>query len=281
VTAPGSPVVAVFGGGGAKAAAHAGAHRALDEAGLAPAAYVGTSMGAVVAAMFAAGLAAGDVLDRLDGAGPRGAVRAEPLAFLKGLWARNLLKPEPLRTVLEGLLPARRFAELVRPLTVTAVRLDTGALTLFGAQGRDIPLLDALYASCALPLFFPPLRLDGLRYGDGGLRAVVPLELAAAHSPGLVVAVDVGPGFDEPGEGDSGLPPLFEAHNEAIGILMGGQTAAALALWRASAGRPPLCYVRPKIEKGATFKVDQVRRYAEEGYAATRAALAGLISGAG
>ena len=62
---------------------------------------------------------------------------------------------------------------------------------------------------------------------------------------------------------------------------MAGQTASALALWRASPNRPPLVYVRPRVEKGATFRVDQVRGYAEEGYVATRAALAGLKSPAG
>ena len=46
-------VVAALSGGGAKAAAHVGAMRALGEAGLAPAQYVGTSMGAVIGAAFA------------------------------------------------------------------------------------------------------------------------------------------------------------------------------------------------------------------------------------
>jgi hypothetical protein len=96
----------------------------------------------------------------------------------------------------------------------------------------------------------------------------------------LVVAVDVGPGFDEePGASGPGLPPVVDLHNESSGILMAGQTALALALWRASTNRPPLIYVRPRVKKGATFRVDEVRRYVEEGYLATRTALAGLQSG--
>jgi hypothetical protein len=59
---------------------------------------------------------------------------------------------------------------------------------------------------------------------------------------------------------------------------MAGQTAQALALWRGNPNRPPLLYVRPRVEKGATFRVDLVRRYVEEGYTATRVALAGLNS---
>ena len=51
-----SRVVAVLSGGGAKSAAHVGALRALEEWGLTPGHYVGTSMGAVIAACYASGL---------------------------------------------------------------------------------------------------------------------------------------------------------------------------------------------------------------------------------
>lgn len=274
-------IVAVFGGGGAKASAHIGAMRALEEAGIRPTHFMGTSMGAVFAAMFAAGLNATTVLDRISGIGER-VVRVDKLAFLRGLWARSLLKPKLFRRALETLVQVRRFEDLRWPLTVTATALEDGALTLFGAGGRSIPLIDALYASCALPVFLPPAVIDGVRYGDGGLRAVLALEPAARIPAQLVVVVDVGPGFDEaPGAGGTGLPPVVEAHNEATGILMAGQTALALALWRASPDRPPLLYVRPRVERGATFRVDQMRRYVEEGFTATSAALAGLNLGTG
>jgi predicted acylesterase/phospholipase RssA len=272
-------IVGVFSGGGAKASAHIGAFRALEEAGLKPTNLVGTSMGGVFAALFASGLSAAEALERVAGVGEKEILQAEPFAFIKGLWARSLLKPEPFRRSLEQMIPCRRFEDLPIPLTVTAVALDTGELTLFGAGGKSVPLLDALYATAALPLFLPAAVIDGRRYADGGLRAVLPLEPASLIPARLVVAVDVGPGFDEgQGSGGPGLPPLVEIHNEETGILMAGQTAAALALWRASPDRPPLIYVRPRVEKGATFKVDQVRRFAEEGYRATRAALAGLKS---
>ncbi len=273
-----SNVVAVFGGGGAKAAAHIGALRAMEEAGLVPAHIFGTSMGGVFSALFASGLTAGEALERVASIGEKEILRTDPLALFKGLWARSLLKPEPFRRSLERMLGTRRFQDLKIPLTITATDLDTGELTLFGAGGRDVPLIDALYATCALPLFLPPAIIDGRRYADGGLRAVVPLEPASRVPARLVIAVDVGPGFDEAPGGASGLPPVVEIHNEAIGILMAGQTAQALALWRGNPNRPPLLYVRPRVEKGATFRVDQVRRFVEQGYDATRAALAGLNS---
>jgi NTE family protein len=271
-------IVMVMGGGGAKAAAHVGAVQALEEVDLAPGHLLGTSMGGVFAALFAAGLSAGEALDRVTGIPGREILRPEPLAFIKGLWATSLLKPAPFRRALERMIGVRRFEDLKLPLTITATDFDTGELALFGAGGRSVPLLDALYASCALPLFLPPLLIEGRRYVDGGLRAVLPLEAAALVPAKMVVAVDVGPGFDEmetPGL-PSGLPPVVETHNTAMSILMSEQTRAALAAWHSNPNRPPLLYVRPRVERGATFRVDLMRGYVEQGYIATRAALAGL-----
>jgi NTE family protein len=274
-------VVAVLSGGGAKASAHIGAFRALEEAELVPSHFVGTSMGAVFAALFASGMTAAQALQRVGSVGEHEIVHADPFAFVKGLWARSLLRGPHFRAALERMIPARRFSELKIPLTVTATELTTGALALFGAGGREIPLIDALCAGSALPVFLPPVELEGKRYADGGLRAVLPLEPALLFPARLVVAVDVGSGFDEnPGVG-SDLPPLVQTHADAMGILMAGQTAQALALWRGNPNRPPLLYVRPRVDKGGTFKVDQVRRYVEEGYSATRTVLAGLNSGDG
>jgi hypothetical protein len=66
---------------------------------------------------------------------------------------------------------------------------------------------------------------------------------------------------------------LVRAHNDATGILMAANSALELELWRSDASRPRLVYVRPNVEKNATFRMDLARRYADEGYRATRAAL--------
>ena len=260
-------------GGGAKTAAHLGACRALREAGFEPAWYVATSMGAVVAAGLASGMGNDELLERMAEVGPRGIVRDRwtPVA---GLFLRSLLKPAPFRAAVEGIVPARRFSDLTVPLTVTAVDLDTGELVLFGSGANDAPLIDALCASCALPLYYPAVILNGRRFGDGGLRAVLPLEPAAELRVELVLAVDVGPGFDvAPLSNPPSIPPLVRAHDDAVGILMAANTQSQLALWRADPNRPPLVYVRPRVERNTTFRVDRVREYASEGRRATREAL--------
>ena len=127
-----------------------------------------------------------------------GASCANLLAPVAGLHLPSLLKPGPLRQAIEDLVPARRFSDLGVPLTVTAVDLDSGELVLFGAGAQVAPLVDVLCAR---------LRAAGLLPTGGPgrtpLRRRRPPRRTAARARGrarveLVVAVDVGPGFDRP-----------------------------------------------------------------------------------
>jgi NTE family protein len=192
------------------------------------------------------------------------------------MFARSLIPRRALQRTIARLVPVTGFAALRIPLTVTATDLDSGDLVLFGAGSaeRAVELHDALYASCALPLYFPPLELDGRRLADGGLRAVLPLEPAKAIPADLVVAVHVGPGFDEefPPVRRSAVPPLVRAHGEAVRIMMAVQAERAVADWPKDG--PRLVYVRPVREREATFAVDRLQEYVEAGYQATKKAIA-------
>lgn len=268
-------VTVVLSGGGAKATAHLGAVRALREAGIEPTRYVGTSMGAVLGAALAAGLTAEAVFERARGIRRRDVARLSAASLVQGLFAASLLQPEPLVRTIERFIPVASFASLRIPLTVTAVDLDTGELVLFGDGGLDVPVLTAVTASTALPLWFPPFAWEGRRLADGGFRGVLPLAAAARFDADLVVAVDAGPGLDSvPTEGRLAPPALVRTHNDVVGVLMATNTELDLANWRLTPGRPPLLYVRPTVEKGATFAVQDMAHYEEAGYEATVAALA-------
>jgi NTE family protein len=139
-----------------------------------------------------------------------------------------------------------------------------------------VPLRLALQASCALPVYYEPVTIFGRRYVDGGLRAVLPLEPARAlfgSVADLVVAVDVGPGFDEiPSPHASGsIPQLVRAHGEALRILMAELTERSVAAWPPHA--PRLVVVRAVAESEATFAAGEAERYVEMGYEATKRAL--------
>jgi predicted acylesterase/phospholipase RssA len=160
------------------------------------------------------------------------------------------------------------------------VDLDSRELLTRGDGGLDVPLGDALAATTALPVYYPPAEVAGRRLVDGGLRAVLPLDVAAAFESDLVVAVDVGPGFDEPEPKQRvRAPGLLLAHDGGEGILMAQQALDTVARWRATAGRPRLVHVRPRLPRRATFAVKLFVEFEQAGYDATRAALAEGNSG--
>ena len=276
----------MFGGGGAKSVAHVGARRALAEAGIAPIHYVGTSFGAVMAAALASGVTHEALAALLLEPSGEKLAALDLLSFAKGVFADHLLKPGPLQALIARLVPATRFDQLEVPLTVTATDLDSGAAILFGAGagGReDVGLREALYASCALPLYYPPAVIDRRRYGDGGLRAVLPLEAAWAirGKADLVVAVHVGPGFDEP-EPDCPTSPASHRrwcalHGASERIMMAAQVERAIAAWPDLG--PRLLVVRAVHEREATFAVQNVRRYIEAGYRETKQVLENQVTG--
>lgn len=266
-------VVAVFGGGGAKALAHAGAWQALAELGLRPQRIAATSMGAVIGAAFAAGRSYDEVV-RLALAVSRRDVAALSPGAVVGLFTSSLLRAGPLKNTIARLVPARRFDELKVPLTVTAVDIDTGRRMLFGVGGRtDIPLVDALYGSCALPLYYPPLVFRERRFVDGGLRSTLPVDAVRGVEADLVVAVDVGPGFDQPAAIQA-MPPLLRAHNQMVRVLVAQQTQLLVERFQRQTD-VPLVLVRPVAQRGATFALDRIAEYVAAGYRATRSALAG------
>jgi NTE family protein len=274
-------VVLVLSGGGMKAMAHVGALRALEECGLAPAEIIGTSGGALVGALAASGLAYEEMVRlvmRIRAEDVVAPARADIL--LRGLGAASVLKPQPLRDLLHRILPVSDFARLRLPLRVTATDLDSGELVVFGVAGRtDCSVADAVYASMALPVYFPPARIGGRRFADGGLRAALPLEVAARAAADLVIAVDVGPVPFGPAPGERPVPALVELADRALAIAMADQRLRTIAGWRVVPGRAPLVLVVPAVDPHGTFAFDRTAAFIESGYRAAHAALAARAAG--
>ncbi len=258
----------VLSGGGAKTAAHVGALRALEERGVRPSRFVGTSMGAVVGAAFAAGLTYDELLQRVLTLSRRDIARVS-WTLLMGPYATSLLQPDRLRRTIEFLVPARRFSQLSVPLTVTTVDAASGDLVLFGDGGDSrASLVDVLTAACSLPVFYPPTILGGRELVDGGLRSVLPLGVAAAFEPRLMIGIRVGPSFRaRPAASGGVVPPVLQAHNRAMRTLMAAQTDAEISRWRS--GSVPLILVEPEVHQAATFAIGKVVAYVEEGYRRT------------
>jgi NTE family protein len=155
--------------------AHAGVVSVLEEEGLLPARIVGSSAGALVGSLWAAGV-------------PAARIRAELLSLRRrDFWdpglGLGLLRGRLFRARLEAILPVRTFEECPRPL----------ALSVFDVLGRRTavvdrgPLAPAVHASCAAPVLFQPVRVAGRLCSDGGvldrhgLAGVAPGERVLYH----------------------------------------------------------------------------------------------------
>lgn len=233
----------VLGGGGIRGLAHVGVLAALTEARFAPSDVVGSSVGAIVAAAWCAGMGIAEMrqlaldLKRQD----LFQVAHREMAF-KRLRSPGLYRKEPLEHFVTGLLGDLTFDELERPLLVNTVDINTGAQVLWGLPGlREIPVADAVIASCALPGFLPPHRIGRRHFVDGAAVANLPVEVAAGRGRDLVVAVDVSGRRGGPhGVHGEGFAAIYARATE---IGMERMDEAALRHWE----QPPLVLLRPAV----------------------------------
>lgn len=260
----------VLGGGGVKGLTHVGAWRALQDAGVAVSEIVGVSIGALVGACIAGGQgwpelsAAALALKKAD------IVLLNRWSVLfNGIRQPSVFQRDALRLYIESVLPVRRFEDLVLPLNVNAVDLESGDVVWFGAGARtDVPLVDAIYASCALPLFYPPAQVGDTVFVDGGVIDPLPIHRAAERGADLIVAIDAGAGKIRDSL-DTVQKGLVAIHHRITEIVGWRHKRALLESWQG----PRLVYVRPKLDGFSTFDFAQTGFFLEEGYRATMEAL--------
>ena len=89
------------------------------------------------------------------------------------------------RAVIERRLPSAEWPE--RRLLIASVDALTGELRIFD-RSSGVSLPDAVAASCAVPLVWPPITIDGRRYIDGGVRSATNADLAAGCDRVVVLA---------------------------------------------------------------------------------------------
>jgi NTE family protein len=208
--------VLVLQGGGALGAYQAGVYQALDEAGIAPDWVIGTSIGAINAALIA-GATPGDRLavlrefwrrvehGRFLGSplppwfnaaarnlmavtsGVPGFFRPNPAAFFNqhaplGAESAGYYSTEPLAHTLCELIDWDQLNTGGVRLTVGAARVRNSEMIYFDT--RDTPVdLRHVMASGALPPAFPAVRIDGELYWDGGILSNTPVEVVFDDQP--------------------------------------------------------------------------------------------------
>ncbi len=152
-------------GGGVKAIAHIGLLKVLLDNDIRPNILSGTSGGALVAALYAAGKSPEEMI---------GFFESTPLfKFSLFTWNKpGIVNSAKYQRIFAEALGKDTFEQLNIPLTITATNLTNGTLSYF-SKG---PLIKPLIASSALPPYFSPVNIEGELYTDGGVLNNFPTE---------------------------------------------------------------------------------------------------------
>lgn len=183
LTPPGRPRIGLaLGSGSARGLAHIGVLRALKEAGITVDLVAGTSMGAVIGAVFAAGKLDGLTakLQTLDW--------QSVVALLDPVFPRSgLIDGQKITEFVRAHVPSAHIESLLLPFAAVATDLMTGEEVVAAAGD----LTEAVRASIAVPGIVTPVRSNGRILVDGGLVNPVPVSVARAMGADLVIAVDL------------------------------------------------------------------------------------------
>ncbi len=205
----------VLGGGGARGFAHIGVIEALEEAGIRPEFIAGTSMGAVVGALYAAGyspqelrqIATGIKWNELfDDSTPR-----ERLIFRRKtddqlfstqiklgvkngriVLPKGIIQGQKLRLTLNDLInrraPGTPIERLAIPFRAIATDIETRETVVF--DHGDVTR--AVFASMAVPGLLPPVDIEGRTLVDGGIANNLPVSVVREMGADIVIVVDLG-----------------------------------------------------------------------------------------
>lgn len=170
----------VLGGGGARGFAHVGVIKVLESNGITPDIIVGTSVGSVVGALYAAGYTAYE-LQEISLPMQRASVTSWILPN------RGFMSGEPLEQFINRMVKQQPVEKLQRVFAAVATDLSTGEEVVFrsGDTGK------AVRASCSVPGIFQPTKMEGKSYLDGGLVKPVAASVARSMGADIVIAVNI------------------------------------------------------------------------------------------
>lgn len=179
-----------LGSGAARGLAHIGVLKVLEQAAIPIACIAGTSIGAFIGALYAAGVPTEQMEKTLCDLDWRALTR------LLGptLPTSGLLDGGKVASFMAELLPVKTFEELAIPLAVTATDVESGEALVIH-QGS---LLEGLHAATAFPGIFSPVPRDGRFLVDGGLCNPVPADVAYGMGARRVIGVSAIPALPKP-----------------------------------------------------------------------------------
>ncbi|MDX2473261.1 MAG: patatin-like phospholipase family protein [Candidatus Krumholzibacteria bacterium] len=272
-----------LGSGGARGLAHAGVLEALEEAGIRPHFVAGTSMGAIVGALYAQDPDPAAVWTRLktyvdneDFASywapfvPRDENEArDPQSRLAGVFDYMQRKMIAVKTVTQASMQDEcklrdPLSDLFGPIFFQDLRIPFAAVALDLISGQkeiytEGSLVTGVYASSAIPSVFPPIEGNGKMICDGGGPFRVPVDACEEMGADLVIAVDI-PAFEE------------TSFSTGLDMILRSNTIARQRLNKIVCGQADFV-IRPEVTEfhWADFGAGEACR--ARGYAATREAI--------
>jgi NTE family protein len=194
----------VASGGAARGLAHLGVLRACEELGLLPEVFVGTSAGAIVGAMYGQDIPLDVLLDgyrlpwRRRHQGPRlhlSTFMGTPTRreiFDVGHLTSGVFSIRKFERYLRHHLPINSFRRLGKPVFVTAVDIDSAERVIFGpGYNDDVPISEAVAASCCVPGLFRPIRINGHYYIDGEVARTLSADIAVEAGANVVIISNI------------------------------------------------------------------------------------------
>lgn len=179
-----------LGSGAARGFAHIGVLKVLDEEGIAISCLAGTSIGALIGVLYAAGVSPADLAKTSSELDWKKMAR-----LMDPVWPTSgLIDGIRVRRFIEELLPVQTFDELRMPVGITATDVITGLPIII----RSGSLLDALQAAIAFPGIFNPVRFGDYYLIDGGLCNPVPSDVALTLGADKVIGVCAIPHMEKP-----------------------------------------------------------------------------------
>lgn len=276
----------VLSGGGARGAAHIGVLKVIDELRIPIDAIAGTSMGAVVGGLYAAGMTGAEIEQLFSTVDWQDAFRDRPrradLAFRRkqedldflvnlplGVRGRKLLIPtglvqgqkltQFLRRATMPVATVTQFDQLPTPFRAVATDLETGAAVIMDRGD----LTTALRASMSAPGFIVPVEREGRLLVDGGLVKNLPIDVARSMNVDVLIVVDAG----VPLATRDNLASLPSVSNQALAIMVRRDADLQLATLG-----PRDVVLRPALTDVSSYDFSVVERAVEAGRDAARAA---------
>lgn len=169
-----------LGGGGARGFAHLGALQVFETFQLKPDVIIGTSAGALAGVFYADGFTPEEIADLFK--------KRNFKEFVEFTIPKSgLFKTREIKRFLKNNLRSKKFEQLNIPFKAVATDWENARIKVF-EQGDK--LIEAVVASCSVPIVFKPVDIDGIPYVDGGLLKNFPVSLIR-RSCRFVIGVNV------------------------------------------------------------------------------------------